>query len=36
LTYRIVEASFTPEVVESVRRVFGLEIGKEYIYSALV
>jgi len=36
LTYRIVEASFTPEVVESVRRVFGLEISKGYIYSVLV
>ncbi len=30
LTYRITELSFRPEVVESVRRVFGAEISKAY------
>jgi len=36
LEYRITEASFRPEVSESVRKVYGLEIGKGYIYRTLV
>lgn len=35
LTYRITEASFKPEVVDNVRKVFGLEMGKSYIYTVL-
>lgn len=36
LTYRITESAFRPEVVRSVREVFGLDIGGGYIYSVLV
>jgi len=36
LSYRITEASFRREVINSVRRVYGLEIGKGYIYRILV
>ena len=36
LTYKIAEAEFQPEVVESVRKAYGLDIGKGYVYSVFV
>lgn len=36
LTYRIAETEFQPEVVESVRKVYGLDIGKGWVYSVFV
>jgi len=36
LTYRIAEAEFQPEVVEAVRKAFGLDIGKGCVYSVFV
>jgi len=36
LTYRIAEAEFQPEVVESVRKAYGLDIGKGCVYSVFV
>jgi len=36
LSYRITETSFGEEVADSVRKVYGLDIGKGYIYRVLV
>jgi len=36
LTYRIAEAEFQPEVVEAVRKAFGLDIGKGCVYTVFV
>jgi len=36
LTYRIAEAEFQSEVVESVRKAYGLDIGKGCVYSVFV
>lgn len=36
LSYKITETSFRPDVLDSVRKVYGLEIGKGYIYRVLV
>jgi len=36
LTYRIAEAEFQPEVVEAIREVYGLDIGKGCVYSVFV
>lgn len=36
LAYRIAETEFKPEVVSSVRKVYGLDIGKGYVYNVSV
>jgi hypothetical protein len=36
LTYRITEASFRPEIADSVRKVYGVEISKGYLYRVFV
>ena len=36
LTYRIAETEFQPEVVEAVRKAYGLDIGKGCVYSVFV
>jgi len=36
LTYKIAETEFQPEVVEAVRKAYGLDIGKGCIYSVFV
>ncbi len=36
LTYRIAETEFKSEVASSVRKVYGLDIGKGYVYSVSV
>ena len=35
LSYRITETSFRREVADSVKKVYGLDIGKGYLYRAL-
>jgi hypothetical protein len=35
LKYRITEVSFRPEIADSVRKVYGVEIGKSYLYRVL-
>ena len=35
LSYRVTEVSFRREVVDSVKKVFGLDIGKGYLYRVL-
>ena len=36
LTYKIAETEFQPEVVESVRKVYGSDIGKGFVYTVFV
>jgi len=36
LIYRITEASFRPEIADSVRKVYGIEIGKGYLYRVFI
>jgi len=36
LTYKIAETEFQPEVVEAVRKAYGLDIGKGCVYSVFV
>ncbi len=36
LSYKVYQPEFRPEIVESVRRAYGLDIGKAYVYRVLV
>ncbi len=36
LSYKVYQPEFRPEIVESVKRAYGLDIGKAYVYRVLV
>ncbi len=36
LSYKVYQPEFRPEIVESVRTAYGLDIGKAYVYRVLV
>jgi len=36
LTYRIAETEFQPEVVEAIKKVYGLDIGRGFVFTVFV